>query len=135
MLSRSLRVRSGCLVCLATILLTGPGCAVLSEDYRHITRYLDENAVPESTALKVAASPLAIPTGMVSLTVDGFLINPVLNFPKAAKDAWNCFDPEIVPYSTAEIFVFPMRIVTFVVVFLGSEIGRCCIPLDLEKSF
>ncbi len=132
--SRSLRVRAGCIACIV-VLLAGPGCAVLSEDHRHITRYLDENAVPEGTAVKVAASPLAIPAGLVSLTIDGFLINPVLNFPKAAKDAWNCFDPERIPYSAAEIFVFPMRIVTFVVVFLGSEIGRCCMPVDLEKGF
>jgi hypothetical protein len=101
----------------------------LSEDHRHITRYLDENAVPESTEVKIAMAPGAIPLGLTSLTVDGFLINPVLNFPKAAKDAWNVFDPEKIPYSAAEIFVFPMRVVTFVMIFIGSEIGRCCVPI------
>ncbi len=114
---------------LAVLLLAVCSCAVLSEDHRHIAYYLDEHAVPEGTAAKVAAAPLAIPTGLAALSIDGFAINPVLNVPRAFEDAKMVFDPEIVPYaSVGEILVFPMRIVTFVVIFVGSEVARCLFP-------
>ena len=105
------------------------GCATLSEKHRHVAKSLDENLAPTNTPAKVLLSPVAIPVGVVALAVDGLVINPIINLPKAVDDAAFVFT-DVLSAGILEIFVFPMRIVTFPVVFLGSEVGRCCIPFE-----
>jgi hypothetical protein len=105
------------------------GCAVLSEKHRFVARYLDENLAPTNTPAKALLSPVAIPVGVVALAVDGLVINPVVNVPQALDDASFVFK-DVPSAGILEIFVFPMRIVTFPVVFLGSEVGRCCVPFE-----
>ena len=103
------------------------GCAVVGEEGRHLTNVLDENLSPESTPAKVMLAPVAIPVGFTALVVDGVVINPVVNLPEAFEDAYAVFDD--VPFTGPfEIVVFPMRIVTFGVIFVGSEVARCMIP-------
>ena len=105
------------------------GCAVVKKKHRHVANLLDENLTPEDRASKVALAPIAIPVGLAALLVDGAAINPVLNLPKAVDDAGNVFT-KIDSAGPGEIVVFPMRVVTFVVFFVGSEVGRCALPID-----
>lgn len=105
------------------------GCAVLGENNRYITKFLDEGAVPESVSAKVALAPVAVPVGLTALVVDGFIINPIVSLPKAFDEACSVFDFERIPSAgIGEVVVFPMRIVTFVAIFVGMEIWYCFIP-------
>ena len=100
------------------------GCAVLAEENRHLARALDDNLAPDSTTAKIALAPVAIPVGFAALAVDGVLINPVAFAPESWDAATWAF--EEVPYTgLGEIVVFPMRVVTFPVLFVYVEVFCC----------
>jgi hypothetical protein len=103
-----------------------PGCAVLAEEHRHVARTLDR-ASPATIGAKVALAPVAFPIAALALGADAALINPLVALPKALGDARDVVDvPSTGPL---EVFVFPMRCVTFVAVFLGAELVRVWVPL------
>lgn len=102
---------------------------MLHQNNRCLTRYMDENLAPKTTAGKIALSPLAIPAGAVALAVDGVVINPVASIPGAFENASFVFN-DIGFTGPFEIIVFPMRVATFPVAFVVSEILQCMIPLD-----
>ncbi len=103
------------------------GCAVLDEDCRPITRALNEKIAPENTAAQIALSPLAVPEGFFTLTVDGALIQPVRSIPDSWDTAYDLSFEGIDFLGFAEILATPMRIITFTVVFFGAEAGHCIV--------
>jgi len=111
------------LIALLVLTLT-TGCAVLDKDKRIITEYLEDNITPKTKAGKIALAPVAIPVGFTTMVVDGFIVNPVRNAPKAFDDASYVFT-DVEYTGPGEIFVFPMRMITFPLIFLGSELIRC----------
>ena len=115
------------LFAVAILILFSSGCAVLSEKHRHLSKYLDDNLDPQSAALEIALTPVSIPAGLSALVIDGFFINPALALPKAAEDAVSVFT-KLDYTGCAEIWVFPMRIITCPIIFVGSELLRCFIP-------
>ncbi len=108
------------------LLCMSSGCAVLGEKGRYFAKRLDAVA-PQSQAGKALLVPVALPVGAVALTIDGLLVNPLLVLEDAIDDAKWAFEVEST--GILEVFVTPMRIVTFVGIFLGSELLRICVPL------
>lgn len=112
---------------LTTVLaLQLPGCAVIDRDHRHLTKIV-ERCVPENMALSLLTFPVWGTAGIVTLAVDGLVVNPVLNAPAALGDAGWAFTGFglILPL---EIVLLPVRTVATVPIFLGSEIVRCMVP-------
>lgn len=109
------------------VLPAAPGCAVLSEEHRPITRHLDERATPETAAGRVALAPVALPVGALTLAIDGLLLNPVRRLPDALDAARWAFEVEST--GPLEVFVAPMRVVTFVSILVGAEVVLTCLPL------
>ena len=114
---------------LALIALSSSGCAVLGEDHRYVAKALDENLSPESTAAKVALAPVAVPVGFAALLIDGAVINPVCSVPEAFDDATYVFT-DVRYTGIGEVVVFPMRVLTFTVMLIGSEAAHCALPID-----
>jgi len=124
------------ILCLALLLSVCSGCAVLYEKHRYTARFLDENAELGSETAEVLAAPLTIPVGLTALLVDASIINPVLSIPDALDDATIVFNFDTFPLTGfGEIVVFPMRIVTFVAIFVGSEILRILTPVKMLEDF
>ena len=115
------------MVILSLAAMLNSGCAVLSEKNRYLTRFLDEELTPESSTTKAVMAPVAIPVGFTALAIDGVIINPLVVLPEAFEDASQVFT-EVEFMGPLEIIVFPMRLVTFPVILVGSEIFRCTFP-------
>ncbi len=109
-------------------ILAGSGCAVLHEEHRCVTRYLDRELAPPSTTWKAALAPLAIPVGFTALVIDGAAINPVLSLPEAVDDASEVAFKSVELQGIYEVWLFPMRLMAFTVVFVGSEVLHCTLP-------
>ncbi|MCB1191711.1 MAG: hypothetical protein H7A23_16990 [Leptospiraceae bacterium] len=116
---------------LVFLLLCFCSCAVLSKKNRYTLDFLDENLDPESTGARIALAPVAIPVGITAFVIDGFLIHPIYSLPCAVDDSFWVFR-EVSNTYVLEIIVFPMRIVTMLATFLGSEIVRITIPIHLR---
>lgn len=112
------------------LLLLLHSCAVLHTRNRYTLDLLDENLTPESPGVKVAMTPISIPVGLTAFLIDGVLIHPIRSLPCAVDDSFWVFR-EVPNTYIGEIFVFPMRIVTMLAIFIGSEIGRATIPIRL----
>ena len=113
----------------ALVVMTTAGCAVVDKNNRPVTRFFDENAAPDSKGVRLALAPIAIPVGMTTLAIDAVLINPVLQLPEAFSETiWLL--SEVDSTGPLEIVVFPMRVVTFVVVFTGLELTLCFFPIQ-----
>lgn len=111
-----------------TCLLPAAHCAVLQQKNRVLTSALDEQAAPESPVARVALAPVAIPLGLTSLLVDGAFINPVRAVQPSLEIAEFVFTD--VPFAgVGEIIVFPMRIITFPVLFVGAMIAHITLPI------
>jgi len=122
---RFLKVLPG-LLCAALLV---SGCAVLSQEDRVLTRTLDEKFTPRSGVAKIAAAPVALPVGVAALAIDGVLLNPVRNLSDSAELANIVF--EEVPFTgLGEVIVFPMRLITYPILFLGAELVLCTIPVN-----
>ena len=113
----------------ALVAMTTAGCAVVDENNRPVTRFFDENAAPDSKGVRLALAPIAIPVGMTTLAIDAVLINPVLQLPEAFSETMGLVS-EVDSTGPLEIVVFPMRVVTFVVVFTGLELALCLFPIQ-----
>ena len=125
-----IRRASSRLVLLTAIVLLFSQCAVLSKDNRYLTAALDEDQVPESQTMRTLFYPLAVPTGLVAMLIDGILIHPLVSLPRAADDATFVFT-EIDYMGVLEIIAFPMRLITYPVVLAGDWIFRITVPVDL----
>lgn len=102
------------------------GCAVIDRDHRHLTKAVERN-VPENMVVSIATFPVWGLAGVVTLAVDGLIINPIMNIPASVDDATVAFlgFGIILPF---ELVLLPVRVVATVPLFLGSEILRCSIP-------
>ncbi len=114
------------------LILAFSSCAVLDEKNRPVTAALDELA-PESPVVQAALSPLAVPVGILTLAIDGVLIQPIRSLPKALYDATWVFRG-IESTGIGEIIVFPMRLITMPFIFVISELIRITIPSDLHDD-
>ncbi|MFC1706621.1 hypothetical protein ACFL59_07350 [Planctomycetota bacterium] len=103
------------------------GCAVLEPDKRLITHAFDEALSPEDPVAEVVLAPIGIPVGVTVLALDGLFVNPIRFFPEALDDANSVFT-EVPCAGLGEVLVFPMRVVTFAVILIGSEVFRCSVP-------
>lgn len=111
-------------------ILTFSKCAVLDENNRYLTNVLEETA-PESEVAQVAFAPVAFVLGLSSLLVDGVLIHPLVSLPYAIENGTWVFT-EIGFLGPLEIIATPMRIITFPVIVIGSEILRITLPFDMK---
>ena len=112
--------------CLAALLLSG--CAVLDDDHWILTRACDARLAPSTDTGEAVLAPLAVPMGFTTLAIDGFLINPVSFLPESADNAKEVFT-RIDSTGLWEIWVFPMRVATYPIIFVGSEIAYCTLPI------
>lgn len=110
---------------------TGLQCGVLAKRNRVLTGLLDEHLAPKTTVAQVALSPVAMPVGLATLTVDAVLINPVLHVPDAIEIA-NWVFTEVPFTGFGEIIVFPMRIISYPVMFVGAMIFYITIPIPID---
>ncbi len=107
--------------------LFGSQCAVLGKKHRVLTTELDEKLTPDSPVLQAALSPIAVPVGVASLLVDGLIINPIRYLPDSVDFANHTF--KSVPFAgVGEIIVFPMRVITWPILFIGAEIVQTAFP-------
>ncbi len=103
-------------------------CAVLKAENRPLTAYLDEHATPESAAGRAALAPLALPAGLATLALDAVLVNPLQQLPDALEVGEAPF--KIAEDAGAlELILFPMRVITAPVLFVGAWIFLCTIPV------
>ncbi len=125
-MKRNNRRLTSLLLLVAMLLIQISGCAVIDRDHRHVTKIV-ERSVPQNMALSILTFPLWGTAGVATLVADGLVINPVLNAPAALDDAMMAFTGFgiILPL---EIVLLPVRAVSTVPLFLGSEILRCSIP-------
>ncbi len=108
--------------------LPASACAVLQQENRVLTGALDEHAAPESPAARVALAPVAMPVGLTTLLIDGALINPVRAIEPSFELAEFVFTE--VPFAgVGEVLVFPMRIITFPVLFVGAMVAHITLPI------
>ncbi|MEQ9367259.1 MAG: hypothetical protein RIF32_23710 [Leptospirales bacterium] len=123
-------MRAARFLLLTALVISGAAnCAVLIPEHRVLTRLLDEHLAPESPVARVALAPAAVPVGLAALSIDGVLINPVRRVPDSIENANFVFDE--VPYAgIGEILVFPMRVVTYPVIFFGSMLFYVMAPID-----
>ncbi|MCR9142010.1 MAG: hypothetical protein NXI24_07140 [bacterium] len=114
----------------ALLMLAGAfnfNCAVLSSERRVLTAALDEHMAPESPVARAAFAPVAMPIGLSALILDGVIINPILHVPDSVDNANFVF--EDVPFTgVGEILVFPMRLITYPVIFVGSMLFYAMVP-------
>lgn len=74
--------RFGAALALALTLLCS--CAVMAEENRRALNALDASIAPTTTSGRWALSPIALPTGIVTLVVDAVLVHPSTVW----DDAW-----------------------------------------------
>ncbi len=109
------------------------GCAVFHPPDRPITNFLDDHLAPKNETAQTLLMPIALPVGFVSLVADAVIVNPFKQIPDAVNIAEKPFT-EIDYYPSVEIIVFPMRIVTSFVMFVGAEITHCLFPIPSSKD-
>lgn len=107
------------------------GCALINRDKRLLTRLTTQQVIPEDPVVKWSTLPLWGTLGVVTLTADALLVNPVLAAPAALDDALWAFTGTGL-FGPAEVVLMPVRTVGFVGLFLGSEILRCTLPNPFE---
>lgn len=110
------------------LLISLSNCAVLHKNNRYITDVLEETA-PESSVGRAALAPIATLAGMTALLLDGAVIHPLVSIPEALDDGTWVFT-EVEFMGPFEIIAFPMRLITFPVIVVGSEILRISMPFD-----
>lgn len=124
-------MRKGLLVIGTTCLLGG--CTVFSSSHRHTVDLLDENLTPGSRGARIALLPVAVPVGLMGLTVDAVVVNPVL----AVDDAWQ--DTRALLWSAPDETSFrramfvPFAALATPVVFTGDWLWRSLWPLEPVK--
>ena len=109
------------------------GCTVFSSSHRHTLDWLDENLAPDSRGARIALLPVAVPVGLVGLTVDAVVVNPVL----AVDDAWE--DTRALLWSAPDETSFrramfvPFAALATPVVFTGDWLWRSLWPVEAVK--
>ena len=103
-------------------------CAVLHPEMRPVTAYLDETIAPEDDTTAVLVSPLAVVIGTVTLSVDGLVLNPILNLKPAHELAFEFALEDTGELGWAETVAFPMRLITYSLLLIGGDIFMCSIP-------
>ncbi|MCB1157149.1 MAG: hypothetical protein H7A25_07730 [Leptospiraceae bacterium] len=113
---------------LILLLLLIHSCAVLDQKNRVILQGLDAGFTPKTTTAKIALSPISIPIGFTAFMIDGLVLHPFFSLPCAIDDSLWAFK-EVPNTYILELIVFPMRIVTMLATFAGSEVFRTSIPI------
>ena len=66
---------------------------------------------------------------MGALALDGVVINPILRIPDSFENA-NVVFTEVPFTGFGEILVFPMRVLTYPVIFAGSMLFYAMVPIE-----
>jgi len=120
------RLGAACAVLLVGVFL--PGCAVLREGNRYVSRAVETVFWPESTGARIAVAPVVGALWLAGAAVDAVVVNPVMYVPRSLGTAWTIVRiPPALP--VVEIVVFPLRVVAFPVVFVGADIVYSAVPL------
>ncbi len=106
------------------------GCAVFDSDNRRLLNTLDGAVQPESTPVRVALAPVALPVGTAALVTDMVLVHPVCVIPDAADDVyqlyWKPRDIDIL----RKALMLPLSIVLTPPTFLGDWLVRSLFIMD-----
>jgi hypothetical protein len=102
------------------------GCAVLDQDNRRLLNGMDSIVQPESTTMRIALAPVAIPLGTVGVVTDMVLIHPFCVIPDAADDTYQLYwKPRDIDW-LRKALLFPVCVVatppTFIVDWLWRSI-------------
>ncbi len=112
------------LLCAVFVGWGAQACAVTSVHTMSTTNYVDRKLV-KNRAWSWPLLPVLIPTTIVTLAVDNFIIAPAANLPSAALDGWYILsEPVDGAGYYAEAGFAPFRLVLAPVVFVGSWLGR-----------
>lgn len=103
-------------------------CAVIDSEDRHLTHVVDALVPKDDFVALLSTSPLWITAGIITLIVDGWIINPVVKAPAAVNDATTISFMGFGLFLPAEIVLIVPRGVGFAVIFVGSDIARCSVP-------
>lgn len=100
------------------------GCACLNSDNRILLNEMDEIITPESTAAKIALTPVFIPAGTIVLATDTIIVHPARMAPKAADDVYDLYwKPRDMDFFRKSLLFVPIVILT-PPTFLGDWLAR-----------
>lgn len=115
---RPLRAR-GAALGLALFALSLPACASTDVHHLALTNWTDRHVTPDNRAAQWALTPVLIPVGVLTLTLDNVIVAPAVQLGSAlalTQDFWEA-SPE--GYYSALAFL-PFQIALTPVVFAGS---------------
>ena len=108
-------------------------CAVTDVHHLATTNYVDRKITPDNRVAQWALTPVYIPIAAVTLTVDNFIIAPIVHLPSALLDTWDFLTGDVEGYY-ANMGTVPFRIVLLPVVFAGDWMGRTWFALDTRED-
>lgn len=104
-------------------------CASTNRDHIVLTNYADRNITPNTRTGQWLMTPLLIPTGMVTLTLDNAIVTPIVHTPSAYNDAREFIRSRQNLYF-ADLAFFPFQVLLSPVVFVGSLTGRSIFVIE-----
>ena len=119
------RLRALAALALAAALLGG--CAWTNRENRPVWNAFEEHLVPEGDTAFVAALPLTVPAGLVSILLDTVVVHPAQVIDDAAGDAsdvWNGWRPGLEDSYYTQMASIPFRAVGTPIVFVLFFLAR-----------
>ena len=114
------------LIAVALLPLACSGCAVFDKDNTPLLNWTEEHVVPESEDLQTVVAPFTFTLGLVAVTTDMLIVNPVLSIDDAAEDSVHILwqDTEWDEHYVTECAFLPIRTVLTPPVYAGAFVIR-----------
>jgi len=117
----------------ALLLIIGTGCAVSSLDHMCITNLIDRKIVPDNKTVQWIMTPVLVPACAVTLTIDNFIVAPIVQIPSVYGDIREYWKADVKGYY-AGMGILPIRVALTPVVFLGSWFGRTVFGIEPREN-
>lgn len=118
---------------LLCVCLTGIQCAVTDLDHLATTNWVDRKITPDNEVGQWLMIPVYIPTAIVTLIVDNFIIAPIVHIPSAVEDSVGFITTDMDGYY-ANAGLMPFKTVLTPVVFVCSWLGRILLASDTDTD-
>ena len=128
---RRFKFQSSILLCGLVYVLGS--CASTNMHHLAVTNYADRTIVPDNRVAQWALTPVLIPTTILTLAVDNFIVAPVVHLPSAGSDAYDFITEPIDGYYS-RMGLSPFQVLLTPVVFVGSWVGRSFFAIDTDAD-
>ncbi|MFT5284199.1 MAG: hypothetical protein ACI8TQ_000355 [Planctomycetota bacterium] len=119
-------------VCLAIMLSSA--CTVLDSEHRRTVDLLNDHLTPSAQSTRFILLPISIPVGLVAVSTDALIVNPV----RAIDDAWDdtvelLWTPKD-ETSLRRVLIAPLATLATPIVFGFDWFWRCLWPLEPNEE-